>query len=228
MKYINLILFLLISTFIFPNDISRKELFSNVSNFYIQGSATINFIQGSKEEISIKGKEEIVNDVTVKTNEKKLEIIIPKKSYILLKDRIVINITIKEFKEFAFDGSGKVNINDFNFDEFYLKINGSGKVYLDDSNFNVLKVDVNGNGNVNISGKTDVLKATLDGVGSIKAFKLQANDATVTLNGAGKMEINVKKELSATLNGVGELLYKGNPKLNQISLKGFGSIKNAK
>lgn len=229
MRYIGIsILFVLMSTFIFSKDFSREESFNNVNSIYVQGSATINFIKNSTEKINITGKEEIVNEISITTNEKKLEIIIPKKSYVLIRDRVVININIKDFKEFEFDGSGKVKINNFNFNEFYLKINGSGTVDLANNEFNTLKIDVNGSGTVDVAGKTETLKATLDGVGSIKAFNLKANNATVALNGAGKMEIRVKKELSATLNGVGELLYKGEPKLNDISLKGFGSIKNVK
>jgi len=53
-----------------------------------------------------------------------------------------------------------------------------------------------------------------------------AENAEIRLNGTGKVEISVEDKLSATINGVGKIIYKGKPKMEKMTLNGLGSIKN--
>ena len=86
---------------------------------------------------------------------------------------------------------------------------------------------------LNLSGASelefwgDAHNATIikNGAGNIFAGSLQTSDTTITLNGSGEIEIAVSNTLDATLEGVGNIRYIGNPTITQfIGRTAVGSI----
>jgi len=87
-----------------------------------------------------------------------------------------------------------------------------------------LQLHLSGASEIEFWGDAQNVVITKNGAGSILARGLQTKDAVITLNGAGDIEIAVSDTLDATLAGVGNIRYIGNPTVTQ-NRSGLGSIR---
>jgi len=227
MKAIKILLALSLFSFtIFAQEVKREEKINGIKDVIVSGSVKLNVINSEKESLTFEGKEDIIKEIKVTVKGNHLEVLLPKKTYWSFTDKITINLNLKELEKLEFDGAGDLLIKGFDFKSFLLKIDGSSEALLKDNSFKNLNIEINGSGTVEVSGKTENLIANLDGVGKLSAYNLLAENAEIRLNGTGKVEISVEDKLSATINGVGKIIYKGKPKMEKMTLNGLGSIKN--
>jgi len=77
---------------------------------------------------------------------------------------------------------------------------------------------------VEATGRAANLSITLDGVGKIDTTSLFARNVTVTNNGVGGVYVRASGTLSASVNGVGEIRYTGNPTHVDSQVNGVGRI----
>ena len=105
-----------------------------------------------------------------------------------------------------------------------LTVSGAAKVRLHGLSGGDLSLAVQGAGDLNGSGTVSRLDAQLSGAGNMELSGLTATDATVVVNGAGNMDLNVTGSLVATVNGVGNIHYRGNPAQVKTAMNGVGSI----
>jgi hypothetical protein len=83
---------------------------------------------------------------------------------------------------------------------------------------------LSGAGEVTATGAVQSLNARINGAGNMDLSKLSAVDATVYVNGAGELTVNVTGSLEAELNGVGNIRYAGNPQKVEPQINGVGHI----
>ena len=88
-----------------------------------------------------------------------------------------------------------------------------------------LDITITGAGNISLHGEVNNLDITLSGAGSIDTSKLFANDATVRLNGAGRVILYANETLYARLNGVGHITYYGSASVERRG-GGVGRIRS--
>jgi Putative auto-transporter adhesin, head GIN domain len=105
-----------------------------------------------------------------------------------------------------------------------VEINGAGDVNIAALDTPNLKLAMNGAGKVEAKGKTTQLEATIAGAGKMDLTTLIADTATVTVDGAGSIDLNVSQNLKATVSGVGKIRYRGNPANVEKAVHGVGSI----
>lgn len=84
-----------------------------------------------------------------------------------------------------------------------------------------------GAGMVKLGGKVKNLNLIAKGVGLVDAKGLTAQNAEVALNGLGAVEVRVKDQLNASVNGIGSLTYFGNPAHVNKSVNGLGRVSAA-
>ncbi len=113
-------------------------------------------------------------------------------------------INIKSIKDFTFDGVGKTVIHNLNEDKFNCNINGVGSCEL--------------------NGKVESFYVLVNGVGSVNARQLIADDVVASLNGVGSVKLYAKNSLNASVNGIGGLTYFGNPAELILNDSGIGGI----
>jgi len=88
-----------------------------------------------------------------------------------------------------------------------------------------LELDLSGASELEFWGDAHTVIITKNGAGSIIAGGLQTTEAEINLNGAGEVIIAVSDNLDATLEGVGNIRYIGNPIVTQnIGRTAIGSI----
>jgi hypothetical protein len=88
----------------------------------------------------------------------------------------------------------------------------------------IKSIVLKGVGNIYVdTGNGSDLTIELSGVGNINAQNYQAENGTVKLTGVGDVKIWAVITLNGNLEGIGDILYKGNPAMN-MRTKGIGKI----
>ncbi|MFO1396433.1 MAG: head GIN domain-containing protein [Burkholderiales bacterium] len=107
-----------------------------------------------------------------------------------------------------------------------LRISGAGgtQVNIDDLAADQLRVAGAGALKAEIAGKADRLHVSISGAGEYHSAHLVAQDATVTVAGAGKVLVNAQKTLKVTISGAGSVEYVGDPEVTR-SVSGAGSVR---
>lgn len=105
-----------------------------------------------------------------------------------------------------------------------IKVNGSSHVILKNVSGEKLLVDLAGTVDLLANGKVAGLELKLEGSGDADASQLQADIVTVTLNGSGDAKVNAQNELNASVFGVGDIVYFGQPKKITRKIVGVGDI----
>jgi len=86
------------------------------------------------------------------------------------------------------------------------------------------RFDLRGATSIHASGKLDGLKVHMQGAGEADFGKVIAQTVDVKVEGVGKVTVNARQKLAATMNGLGAIRYIGHPTDVTTNLNGFGSI----
>ena len=189
----------------------------------VESVGKVNLYAAEEFKIIIKTHENIINDILTSVVDNKLTI------------RLSGNhrrIKSLEFDVFA-PSYSLIEQNDvaeikcidgFTANELAILQNDVGDINLNNLNLQNLQIALNDVGNVELSGVTQDIIASLDGVGDIHLFKMNSITAEVDLDGTGDIEINASESLDVHLSGVGNVYYKGSPK---ITIKSGDSLERA-
>lgn len=104
-------------------------------------------------------------------------------------------------------------------------ISGSGKVEIDTEVASKTRIGISGSGRFIARGSTNEIRTSISGSGKILAADLVAEICEVRISGSGDIEINVQKELDATISGSGSVTYKGNPNKVNSHSSGIGKVR---
>ncbi len=89
---------------------------------------------------------------------------------------------------------------------------------------NTANMLITGSGNLDVSGSAMTQEIRLHGSGEFSSFNFHTSDATVNITGSADCEINVSKNLKATITGSGNVEYKGSPPSVNSRITGSGSL----
>jgi hypothetical protein len=94
-------------------------------------------------------------------------------------------------------------------------------------NVDVLSLDVTSNkhGPIILSGSADEAKISNNRSGDVSAKDLEITHAKVVIKGSGNVSLHVENELYAELQGAGNLVLTGSPRIRTLVTKGTGTLK---
>ncbi|MBL7877102.1 MAG: DUF2807 domain-containing protein [Cyclobacteriaceae bacterium] len=121
-------------------------------------------------------------------------------------------------------GSGNVYVKG-NCRALESKVSGSGNVRIAGNITERADVNVSGSGKIMASGTAREIRTTISGSGEVRAANLEVEKCDVRISGSGDVEINVKRELEATISGSGSVTYKGNPSQVNSHSSGSGKVR---
>ncbi len=75
-----------------------------------------------------------------------------------------------------------------------------------------------------IIGKTNLISSHAKGMGKMYLQNLEAKKANIIYDGTNEYYVNVTEELNVTLKNIGNIFYKGNPKIIKIERIGKGEL----
>lgn len=119
--------------------------------------------------------------------------------------RVIVGLGLPSFPEVKLKGSGNVTLLDVHQSDLMLKLTGSGRI--------------------EVSGTVQTVSIDLTGAGSIRAGELIADQADLSISGAGNIEAFARAELVARISGVGNMLVSGDPPRRSQFVSGFGKVK---
>jgi hypothetical protein len=101
--------------------------------------------------------------------------------------------------------------------------NGAGTIEISHLKNDKFDIDSNGAPTIRVSGETKELQVDASGAGTVDAHKLHASKAEVDSKGVAKVEVAVSDVLNVTVSGPSQVIYDGDPEVNQ-TVNGPGSV----
>jgi len=196
------------------------NLFSTVS---IDGAYTVIFSYGSTTAVTVEMQENLFEFLEISVRNGNLYIESSRGFSIDAGFTPILHITAPSLAGIRVDGT--VNTRDWDkivSPSFEITVGGASSLNID-MEVDELHVDVGGAVNLTLSGSATRVQISADGVISLSAFDLIANDVSVVLSGAGYAHVHAENTLNATINGVGSVRYSGNPTVTR-NVAGLGTI----
>ena len=173
------------------------------SGIELSGAYEVSARCGQKQEFLISGDDNIVP--LVKTEVKGNTLKVTLKQSVSTRKKITLTIAAKIIDSLKVFGAVKADIAGVSGTSFKLEIPGAGEVKLE--------------------GAVDALEISMPGAGNVNAKNLIATTADVDVRGAGNVVLTVSGELKASIRGVGNVDYYGNPGTVKEKISGIGRIR---
>lgn len=175
-------------------------------NISVSGSTNVFITQGTNFDVKVKAYENIVPYLETKVQNGTLFIGFKANSNVS-NDNSEVHITMPSLNSVSVSGSGNIT---------------STGSFLGSGNF---KATIAGSGNIVLEGGTaNNYQINISGSGSLKSFGMVSKQAVVSLTGSGNAELTVLQDLNATINGSGNVYYKGSPATVTSKITGSGQI----
>lgn len=115
----------------------------------------------------------------------------------------VYDILTEELTAVSVNGSSRVNVSDFDGEDFQFHVSGSGRI--------------------KIVGRTESVSINISGSGRADLSELEANDVSITVSGSGRANVIAREKLDVAISGSGRVDYVGEPAVTQ-RISGSGRI----
>lgn len=188
--------------------------------------------QGDREALTIEAHPEVLSAIKSEVENGKLTLRIGRTwlerlseslRTSLSRHRILYTLTVNDLHELSVHGAGKVKASEIESDSLEITLSGAAAISIPSLNVEFLKVDIPGAARLAVSGHTTEQEVMITGAGRYEASKLESQDATVELTGAGKATVWVEGNLNVSLHGIGAVEYYGNPTLSE-TITGLGRV----
>ncbi|HKJ43969.1 MAG TPA: head GIN domain-containing protein [Sunxiuqinia sp.] len=224
-----LLIFLLVNPFVsyassnLNDNIERTYNVSNFNKIYLEGGYKVILEQSSTPGLRIKADEEAFDYIHVESDENTLRLTITKKH--LDFERMTLYISFTDLRELHIEGGVKLETVGFvDLNDFKLDVEGGALVKMG-MKVNNLVVIGEGGVSFNLRGVAKELHARISGAGRLDAEELKSENVSFKIEGVGWGSVYATNHLSASINGVGKINYKGNPEVDK-DIQGVGFISN--
>lgn len=186
-------------------------------------SAKLYISQGSTQSVTIKGQQNIIDNLITKVEDDTWRIRFDKP--VRRSNELEIYVTVPKLSSARVSGSGDI-YGEGVFDQsstFYTGISGSGNLKLAVQAQEVVS-KVSGSGNIALGGNAAAYEVQISGSGNVRSEELQAAHCNVRISGSGNARVDVADALEVRISGSGGVSYKGRPKISS-RISGSGNLK---
>jgi hypothetical protein len=159
---------------------------------------------GKVQSLRVEGDQKFLDNILTRVVDGELHLDMKQTSNFQMRDHDRIVITVPELASFRGEGAGLVKLNNVRADRFDVNYRGAGSLQM--------------------NGQVGKLRLQAQGVGEVEAKNLVAQDADVSFEGIGSVTVHAKQRLNATVHGMGNLTYYGNPRALSKVVAGIGSV----
>ncbi len=201
----------------------------NVSGFdsvLFSGLGDVTIVQGPTEGLTIEAEDNIMPLITTQVKAGQLYIGFERQNWqdiVRPTKTIKFTLSVTNLNSIEISGVGSLSANSLKGDNMTIKVGGAGGVTIKNLDASSLTAIMSGAGNVDISGKVNLLDATLSGVGNFSCGDLQAATAKVNVTGAGGAKVWASDSLSVSITGAGSVSYYGSPAISK-TITGLGVL----
>ena len=192
---------------------------------------TIRIKKGDSAQILINGDDNIVDKIKWEFDDDngklKIGMDIPrgKNDTLHLNTNTIIVITTPQIHGLKMNGFNNISIDDrIDVPNFDIEVYGAGSFRFDSLYTSNLTCKTEGIRTVHLGGKANKAFLKLEGAGELDAYELETDSLDVQMQGIGSVRCNPITHMNASLDGVGRIAYKKEPKSKQIHKTGLGKI----
>lgn len=207
------------------NIIEEERTVGTFNELVASGSIDVALVSGKDVSVKVISDENIAPLVVTEVKDGILNIHF-KKGERIGKNSTQVVVSFPTLNTITSSGSGNITCNGAieNNQTLEVKSSGSGNVQLE-VNTPALKVNGSGSGDFHLAGLVRDADLNINGSGDIDAENLLAESAEVKTTGSGNIKVHASNSLKAVITGSGNILYWGNPSLNEVKVSGSGTIK---
>ncbi|MDL2213598.1 DUF2807 domain-containing protein [Bacteroides sp. OttesenSCG-928-D19] len=209
------------------NYITRDYKVTEFSALDISTVGDVYYTQSTNGETSLEiyGPDNIIDLIQVSIKDNTLHLSMNKKGIKNIK-KMKITISTPHLSDIQFNGVGDVHIKDgLQTNKLNLHHHGVGDMNIHSLSCEEVKATADGVGNTYLHGTAERATLRVHGVGDIDAFELKTKSTDASSKGVGSISCFASESISAEVQGVGSIKYKGNPAEKRINKNGIGSIK---
>ena len=191
------------------------------TKIYLEGAYKVILEQGQYAGLRIKTDEDNFQFIDVQSDAESLSLKISKKHFDF--DELILYVTFKDLEKLVIEGGISLETKGYvDLKDFYLHVEGGANIEM---NLKANKVKVIGEGGVKFEfeGIADELDASISGAGHLDAIDLKTKRCEFKIEGVGAGSVYATETLSATINGVGKIRYKGDPQIYK-KIEGIGLV----
>ena len=202
----------------------KMEPFSKVD---IDLVAKVKFVQSTDNDyrVLMKCPDNYVDLFEFKTEGDELKVVFADKRHASIEaNDVAIVICAPTLSKLDSDGVASISIDSLTTPSLQISSEGVGNIMIKKLETLFLSVKSSGVGNMELEGKALKAAYECNGVGSINAEKLEADDVKAEVNGVGSITCFASQRLKGEVNGIGSLKYGGHPAEKQLRRNGVGSF----
>ncbi len=193
----------------------------SVSGFY-----EVELVDGQEGKLTLKGEENILDNLetevkggTLHIKSKNNKNLIPSSG-----EGVFITIPVESIDKIRLSGSGKfAGKKTLQTDDLDIQVSGARAIDLAVEATRV-SVMTSGSSDIQLKGNTKVFKVRSSGASNVKAYDLEADEATFELSGSSDVETTANESLTSRVSGSGNIRYRGNPPKVDSKISGSGSV----
>lgn len=194
----------------------------------------VEIVQGDSQKVIAEGNENMLNFIELKVVNNKLHVDLAPGSYSSFE--LKLYVTVPSLQEIDLESTGNVYTEGFTgLQSLKLKSSSTGKIVADgtfeidgdlvikssstgsislNANCKDIEAHLSGTGSINIEGSCSSQDVSISGTGNYNAFDLSSVECAVETNSTGNARVNVSDDLEVTIHSVGNVYYKGNPRIS--------------
>lgn len=188
------------------NIIEDTRMLSSFNSVTIDGIIDISITQGQSPSVIVKADDNVIDQIITEVTNDNLNIELVSGNYNNVS--LEVQLVMPQIVMLNRAGTGQASLDNFN-------------------NISTLEIIKSGTGNIMMSGIGQNLDIEKDGTGSINGFGFEVDACDISSSGTGDIEITCLTSLTGSLNGTGDLLYKGSPSLILVEENGTGEVIDA-
>lgn len=190
----------------------------------ISGSATIDFVQGTTDQVVVQGGEDAQRAVTLAVRGGMLRIDPAGSWKFWDASRARIQVSARELKRVSISGAANFQATGpVRADALTVTISGAGRARFDQLETGSLDFRVSGSGDGQLAGSARDLHVRISGRSDFRGEELRSEHAVVSISGVGDVKVWATQDLEASVAGVGRIDYWGAPVVRR-SVSGAATI----
>jgi hypothetical protein len=209
--------------------VSRNYPVGNFQEIDVAGPYDVNVRTGAAPSVSVQGPQKIVENVVVEVRGNSLTIEPAHHGFFSFSfgshGKTVFTVTVPQVRAATMAGSGDLNIDKVQGDQFEGKMAGSGDLGVGSLNVQSLKLAMAGAGDTKIgSGQAQNAEYKIVGSGDIDAPGVNTQQLTVSIAGSGNIRAHATGAADVSIMGSGDVDVSGGAKCS-VTKHGSGDVR---
>jgi phage shock protein PspC (stress-responsive transcriptional regulator) len=194
-------------------DFSKTFEVSDFEALNIEGPFRVNVQQGEAYSLSVSGEEDMINDISVETENRALELRYTKPFVNDNHQLMEVTLIMPRLNELRLNANAQLNANNINTDQLNIDLAGSSEAFIE-ATTQTISLNMRGASSLKLYGEDQQLNAVLSGASRLDAGEMSITNASLETSGAAKAKVAVSGDLNVEAEDSSRIEYEGNPKLN--------------